>query len=681
MRGVKINPPLLVAGVVTVWVLFWIVQTLLVFHGQVQLEGQLNERTEKLNLCAQLLATALLPGEQIDSKKIAEFRDDARRLAMLTRTAHGRMLADNLTAAIARLASSGPAQRPADLRLVKQIAIENNNYQRQRLLEDSLSFERNLKRVRILIALTTGGAAALSGMILGMMLVWLSRQASINSLVVKSTRNAVLVGDDHCRVVLTNRVFEQLLGTCAGQFSGLPLESVGPTGCLLARCIAGGEERKGKEIIWQSEGGKKQCFLVDVILHFNRRGRVRYGMAVLRDITAQWEARQKAEQEKAALQELAAHDALTGLFNYGAFVALLSGQTEAALKAGRPLSLLMLDLDHFKICNDTLGHPAGDELLRQFARMLERSVRAADLVARYGGDEFVVILPDTDGAAAYEIAERLRRKIAEYSYAGAASLPEKRLTASIGVATLSAGVDSADRLIKAADEALYAAKLGARNRVEIYHSALSEFAHAIPDEQRESLLVAVRSNLLLLQMRDSYTYYHSERVARLALAIGAEMSLEPGEQRYLRIASVLHDIGKVCVPPEILTKTSSLDAREWEEIKRHPQFGAEFLKAFAIACPVVEAVRHHHERWDGRGYPRGLKGAETPLFARIIGVSDAFDAMVVNRPYRQALSPPEAFEEIRRCAGTQFDPEIVRCFLRAMDQDVLASIYTLSVAG
>ncbi|WP_194174780.1 bifunctional diguanylate cyclase/phosphohydrolase [Desulfofundulus thermobenzoicus] len=665
----------LVMAALSIWIGLWVIQMLVVFHSQLLLENQLNERSEKMALCAQMFKLTAERGHDLEPQELQTMRDSANRLETLTHTPRGQALARNLVAAVERFASCQPSQRAVAFQSLQQLVVENNLFQSQRLQEDNLLFQQDMRRVRILVAATTGGATLLSGMVLGALLFWLFRQTNVTSLVVKSTRNAVLVGDQRNRVVLVNQAFAKLIGSSANGLTGLPLESIGPTGRLLARCIGNGEEVKEREVLWRLEGGECRCFLVDVILTIDRRGRVQSGMAVLRDITAQWEARQRAEREKAALRELASHDALTGLLNYGAFIESLSAQTEAAIKEGRPLSLLMIDLDHFKVYNDTLGHPAGDELLREFAGVLAKSVRAGDQVARYGGDEFVVILPDTDGAAAYQIAERLRRQIADHPFPGRNNLPEHRLTASIGVATLTAGIGSADKLIKAADEALYAAKLGARNRTEFYHSALSEFAHAIPDDQREPLLVAVRSNLLLLQTRDSYTYYHSERVAKLSQAIGSEMDFNAGEQRYLRIASVLHDIGKVCVPPEILTKITPLNPQEWEEIKRHPQFGAEFLSAFSIARPVIEAVRHHHERWDGTGYPAGLKGRETPLFARIIGVSDSFDAMTVDRPYRRGFSRQAALDELQRCAGKQFDPEIIHYFLRTVEKGIVDSIY------
>jgi|GEM_PF-840686 len=661
----------LVLGTLVFFFAIWLLQVAFFFSSFSQAEKNFGERMEKLLLAARLVE--LTSRQNLLREEEEEMRSCVYRVAELTRTSQGQRLSQQLAEAVDHFLSLPPQERVNSAGL-QELARQNDVFHRQRLKEEVFLVKGDLRRLFAVVAAASGGAFLLSGFLLILLQIWLVRQMETIDLVIRNTRNAILVGDRRGRITLVNPVFARLAGKSPRELSGQPLEAAGPTGALLSRRLKKGEEVSGREVLWQTPDGCPKCFSVDVVL-LNKRNRVQGGMAILRDVTAQWMKRKKDEEEKAALAEMAQRDGLTGLLNHRSLMEELESMVKRALSEGRPLALLMLDMDYFKIYNDTLGHPAGDRLLVEFVNLLEKIMRAQDLAARYGGDEFVVVLPDTDGVSAYQIAERLRQRIADHPFQGREVLPGGCLTVSIGVAvTTSAGINSAGSLVKAADEALYTAKLGTRNSTELYHSALSELKEVVQEKQREALLVSVRTNLLFLHMRDQYTYNHSERVARYTQVIALNFGLHPDDVRTLRIGAVLHDIGKVCVHPDILTKNEPLSPWEWEELKKHPQYGVGVLAPFLLPRPVIEIVLHHHERYDGTGYPTGLKGEKIPFFARISSVADAFDAMMVDRPYRKALSLPDALAVLQRCAGSQFDPEIVRRFIQSVDEGVIQDI-------
>jgi diguanylate cyclase (GGDEF)-like protein/putative nucleotidyltransferase with HDIG domain len=351
------------------------------------------------------------------------------------------------------------------------------------------------------------------------------------------------------------------------------------------------------------------------------------------------------------LAEVARTDALTELLNRRALREAIDRELARSERNGRALAVVLLDVDRFKSVNDRLGHAVGDEVLVQVAAVLRAEARVTDVVARSGGEEFAVLLPETGAAQAVAIAERLRSALSRR-----VSRPGVVLTASFGVAAWPHHGTEADRLLHNADRALYAAKRSGRDRVVCFDPVTTA---ELLDERRsparaEALLLLAES----LDLRDASTAEHSRTVAEYAAAIAAHLGLAPADVERVRLAAALHDIGKLSMPDAILHKPSGLDDAEWEVVRRHPELGARLLEGAGLD-DLAAWVRCHHERPDGRGYPLGLRGDAVPLEARILGVADAYEAMIADRPYRRGRPHDAAVAELRAHAGTQFDPDVV----------------------
>jgi diguanylate cyclase (GGDEF)-like protein/putative nucleotidyltransferase with HDIG domain len=353
------------------------------------------------------------------------------------------------------------------------------------------------------------------------------------------------------------------------------------------------------------------------------------------------------------MRDLAELDPLTGLRNRRGF--------EHGLDARRdPMALLICDLDHFKRVNDTLGHPAGDEVLRRFADLLRACTREDDAAIRLGGEEFALVLSGVGEREALTVAERLRREVAvEFR-----DFPVP-ISVSVGIAD-SGPCDGPESLVRAANRALFAAKRLGRDRCVVHHAETLAMLDALADDRAGEQLEAAMLLAETLDLRDVATARHSETVGRYAERIADELGLAPDQIERVRVAGVLHDIGKLGISDAVLLKPGGLELSEWEEIRRHPEMGARILE-HANLRDVATWVLAHHERIDGRGYPHGLAGDSIPLEGRILAVADAYEAMTADRPYRRALPEAEARNELVRGAGTQFDAEVVAAFLRVLD--------------
>ena len=368
---------------------------------------------------------------------------------------------------------------------------------------------------------------------------------------------------------------------------------------------------------------------------------------------------QRSTYQALRAMRLALTDPLSGLGNHRSFQERLKHELLRAEADDEPFTLCMIDVDDFKRINDLYGHPVGDRVLASVGRRLRQNGEAF----RLGGDEFALLLPGVTADEALSAAASVLARIGSLELADVGSV-----TASAGVAGFPHQAFDRDELIRLADSALYWAKEHGKNRVHVYRPdvvELAELRRLAHGPDRAARFRAAASLAKAVDARDTYTGSHSTRVAELSAWIAHRLGVDREHIELTRLAGSLHDLGKLAIPEEILRKPGPLTDPERLVLQRHPEIGHRMLESLGVD-PVAEWVLHHHERWDGTGYPERLRGDEIPLGARILFVADAYDAMTSDRAYRGRLTPREAIEELERCSGTQFDPDIVAAFAREL---------------
>ncbi|HNX27956.1 MAG TPA: diguanylate cyclase [Syntrophomonadaceae bacterium] len=365
-------------------------------------------------------------------------------------------------------------------------------------------------------------------------------------------------------------------------------------------------------------------------------------------------------------------DSLTRLYNHRFFFQALPDHINKIGSA--ELSLLMIDLDMFKLYNDLYGHFEGDRALEMVADILRRNVGARGIICRYGGEEFTVILPYYDARSAFETAENIRTDI-ETSFFNANDVTQRFLTASIGVCTYPHAAPNTDELLKRADLAMYTAKNQGKNQTVIYTPRIitkeNTFKHNSDDLFRPNYTATIYALAAAIDAKDHYTFGHSQRVAGYVTVLANEMSLDKAHIEILQEAALLHDIGKLGVPENILTKTGKLSNEEYAIVKKHVEMSITIIKHLPTLNHVIPAVIGHHERWDGKGYPRSLKGENIPFAARCLAIADAFDALTSNRPYRAGMTINNALSEIKNNLGSQFDPAMASMFIKLVQDGTI----------
>jgi len=377
---------------------------------------------------------------------------------------------------------------------------------------------------------------------------------------------------------------------------------------------------------------------------------------------------------------LATVDKLTEVLNRQALLARLEEELVRAGRYGRQLSIVLVDLDHFKRLNDSFGHIAGDRVLNAVARELRDNVRSVDVVGRYGGEEFMIILPETDPDAAASLAEKLRRLVGSRQV-DLGEGTRVAVTLSAGVAGGSGAHLRLDALVRDADAALYSAKALGRDQVYVFHeieddgpirrAAIAPSARlAALDVGRLAFDAATGSLTEALAGRAAWAGRPSTMIAAASIAMARAAGLPEREIERIRVASLLHDLGKLAIPDEILSKRGELAEPEWRVVAEHPKIGQVVLEQAGALRDAATIVLHHHEWYDGRGYPHGLRGEAIPVGARIVAIADAYEAMVAGRPYRAPVDHGTAIDELRRHAGVQFDPQLVEQFIELFGSEM-----------
>ncbi len=503
----------------------------------------------------------------------------------------------------------------------------------------------------------------------------------------------LVVLDKRQRIVLANRSFAKSVGSASEQLvgksiRGFPWQSPQAGEEIPAfpwdLAVKNKGASRGAMLTLDIEGKEPRSFVVNVSPVIGDDKVLRGTLVNFNDVTALEQkkeqlietltslrrSRAEIEQQNEKLKYLATRDPLTSCLNRRSFFEYFEDHWKSSINDRKPLACIMVDIDFFKNINDEHGHGTGDIVLKQVAECLRNSIREHDIVCRFGGEEFCVLLPETKIAGGFEMGEHIRQRIEALEFT------DLSITASLGVSAISLGANDTQELLDQADKSLYVAKRNGRNQVIRWDQVPedadfdeSKITRTKPDDDDDHSIPfhAVTALASALSYRDADTAAHSARVADYAVALASRyMSLR--DTYVVEVAALLHDIGKIGVPDAILLKPGPLTAQEWKIMEIHDRIGVEIISSSFNCEALTEIIKNHHALFGGDpGKPHRPQGEDIPLGARILSIADAFDAMVSDRVYRKGRSTQEAIAELRRCTGRQFDPHLIDAFVEVIE--------------
>jgi len=517
--------------------------------------------------------------------------------------------------------------------------------------------------------------------------------------VFENTGNATIIVEEDTTISLANSEFAKLSGYSIKEIEGLKSwkEFVAKEDLermleyhRLRRIDPNSAPKKYEFHFVDRSGNVKEVYLViDIIAGTKKSVASMLDISELKRMESEHQQlNQELMKSNEKLKQMVLMDLHTGLYNHRYLNEIIEREFYRAKRHAHPISVIMLDLDYFKSINDVYGYSFGDLVLRQFSRQLKQMVREYDIVARYGGEEFVIVSPATDNIQGLTLAQRIFDALNLYNFGNekhtvklefslaVASYPEDHVIKGIDLVELTARIlnkakeSGGNRVYSSADLLKDKPDAMVVSRANTEVKFLKDKIEKLTKRTNQSLIESIFAFAKTIELKDQCTGEHVENTVRYATDLAKELGLPRSEIELVRQAAMLHDLGKIGISEEILRKRAKLTKREFDEIKKHPQIGVDIIRPIQFLHSIIPLMLYHHERWDGKGYPYGLKGEEIPMGARIVAIADVYQALTSDRPYRKAYNKSKAINIIKENAGSQFDPDIAGAFLKILKKKI-----------